>query len=41
MHFIMPPGVKRGDTAFDQVHPKPDWKQVFECKYELDSLASF
>ncbi|CAX40772.1 conserved hypothetical protein [Candida dubliniensis CD36] len=41
--FHPPPGsgVKRGDTAFDQVHPKPDWKQVFECKYELDSLASF
>ncbi|CAK7893271.1 hypothetical protein CAAN1_01S13894 [[Candida] anglica] len=34
-------GVKRGDTAMDSVYPRPDWKAVFECKYELDSLASF
>lgn len=41
--FHPPPGsgVKRGDTAVDQVYPRPDWRQVFECKYELDSLASF
>lgn len=25
----------------DDVYPRPDWRQVFECKYELDSLASF
>lgn len=41
--FHPPPGanVKRGDTAFDSVQPRPDWRQVFECKYEIDSLASF
>ncbi|CAN3365899.1 hypothetical protein DICA3_E27644 [Diutina catenulata] len=41
--FHPPPGsgVKRGSTARDNVYPKPDWSQVFECKYELDSLASF
>ncbi|CAI5760142.1 unnamed protein product [Candida verbasci] len=41
--FHPPPGsgVKKGDTAFDNVQPRPDWKQVFECKYEIDSLASF
>ena len=41
--FHPPPGsgVKRGNTAVDQVFPRPDWRQVFECKYELDSLASF
>lgn len=41
--FHPPPdsGVKRGNTAMDQVFPRPDWKHVFECKYELDSLASF
>lgn len=33
--------VKHGDTAFDDVYPRPDWRRVFECKYELDSLASF
>lgn len=33
--------VKPGNTAFDNVHPRPDWRQVFECKYEIDSLASF
>lgn len=41
--FHPPPGsgIKKGDTAMDSVYPKPDWSQVFECKYELDSLASF
>lgn len=41
--FHPPPesGVKRGQAAEDQVYPKPDWDQVFECKYEIDSLASF
>lgn len=33
--------VKRGQTAVDKVHPRPDWRVVFECKYELDSLALF
>lgn len=33
--------VKPGNTAFDNVYPRPDWRQVFECKYEIDSLASF
>lgn len=41
--FHPPPGssVKKGSTAMDDVYPRPDWRQVFECKYELDSLASF
>ncbi|CAK9442002.1 uncharacterized protein LODBEIA_P58060 [Lodderomyces beijingensis] len=41
--FHPPPesGVKRGNTAFDDVNPRPNWRQVFECKYEIDSLASF
>lgn len=41
--FHPPPesGVKRGNTAIDLVFPTPDWKFVFECKYEIDSLASF
>lgn len=41
--FHPPPGsgVKRGNTAKDNVYPRPDWSQVFECKYEIDSLASF
>lgn len=34
-------GVKKGSTARDSVFPTPDWSQVFECKYEIDSLASF
>ncbi|KAI5958131.1 hypothetical protein CANMA_004285 [Candida margitis] len=33
--------VEPGNTAFDNVYPRPDWRQVFECKYEIDSLASF
>ncbi|SCW00793.1 LAFE_0C12112g1_1 [Lachancea fermentati] len=33
--------VHRGDSAVDDVSPRPDWRQVFECKYEIDSLASF
>lgn len=41
--FHPPPqsNVKKGETAMDDVYPRPDWRQVFECKYELDSLASF
>lgn len=41
--FHPPPGsgVKHGDTAVDLVFPRPDWRVVFECKWELDSLASF
>lgn len=41
--FHPPPGsgVKPGNTAMDNVYPRPDWHQVFECKYEIDSLASF
>lgn len=41
--FHPPPSskVKPGNTAFDNVYPRPDWRQVFECKYEIDSLASF
>lgn len=41
--FHPPPGsgVEKGNTAKDAVYPKPDWNQVFECKYEIDSLASF
>ncbi|OBA19445.1 hypothetical protein METBIDRAFT_46193 [Metschnikowia bicuspidata var. bicuspidata NRRL YB-4993] len=34
-------GVKKGESARDQVFPPPDWRHVFECKYEIDSLASF
>lgn len=34
-------GVKHGDSAIDQVFPRPDWSVVFECKWELDSLALF
>ncbi|SCV00099.1 LAMI_0G02872g1_1 [Lachancea mirantina] len=33
--------VVRGQGSIDSVYPRPDWRQVFECKYELDSLASF
>lgn len=25
----------------DHVFPRPNWREVFECKYEIDSLASF
>lgn len=41
--FHPPPasGVKKGNTAMDLVTPVPNWKAVFECKYEIDSLASF
>jgi meiotically up-regulated gene 157 (Mug157) protein len=41
--FHPPPGsgVRKGNTAKDLVYPMPDWEQVFECKYEIDSLASF
>ncbi|RKP30878.1 DUF1237-domain-containing protein [Metschnikowia bicuspidata] len=41
--FHPPPdsGVKQAPSAIDDVNPKPDWSRVFECKYEIDSLASF
>lgn len=41
--FHPPPGLKveRGLLAKDDVLPRPDWNAVFECKYEIDSLASF
>lgn len=41
--FHPPPGsgIPKGESAVDNVFPHPDWRQVFECKYELDSLASF
>ncbi|ODV60452.1 glycoside hydrolase family 125 protein, partial [Ascoidea rubescens DSM 1968] len=34
-------GVKRQPSTIDTVFPVPNWKHVFECKYELDSLTSF
>ncbi|AGO11053.1 AaceriAFR430Cp [[Ashbya] aceris (nom. inval.)] len=41
--FHPPPysGVERGRSSIDDVLPQPNWEQVFECKYEIDSLASF
>lgn len=41
--FHPPPGsgIKKGETAMDKVTPSPQWKYVFECKWEIDSLASF
>lgn len=33
--------IKRKPSSIDQVLPKPDWDVAFECKWELDSLASF
>lgn len=41
--FHPPPGsgIHKGNTAKDNVFPPPNWNQVFECKYEIDSLASF
>lgn len=41
--FHPPPhsGVERGRSSIDDVLPLPNWEQVFECKYEIDSLASF
>ncbi|AMD21567.1 HFL289Wp [Eremothecium sinecaudum] len=33
--------VDRVNSTIDQVFPKPNWDEVFECKYEIDSLASF
>ncbi|SCU86787.1 LAFA_0E03048g1_1 [Lachancea sp. 'fantastica'] len=41
--FNPPPytNVERADSTVDKVRPYPDWRRVFECKYEIDSLASF
>lgn len=41
--FHPPPGsnIKKGSTHMDKVSPRPHWKYVFECKWEIDSLASF
>lgn len=33
--------VKADKSAIDDVRPPPNWNVVFECKYEIDSLASF
>lgn len=33
--------VSRKPSSIDNVTPVPPWSSVFECKYELDSLASF
>jgi len=34
-------GIKPGQTHQDKVSPRVHWKYVFECKWEIDSLASF
>lgn len=41
--FQPPPelGVPSENPAVDSVYPPPSWKSVFECKWELDSLALF
>lgn len=33
--------IKKVPSSKDTVSPKPDWNQIFECKWEVDSLASF
>jgi meiotically up-regulated gene 157 (Mug157) protein len=33
--------VSRIPSSIDNVAPSPDWDTAFECKWELDSLASF
>ncbi len=41
--FHPPPGsgISKGKGQVDLVSPRPDWSKVFECKWEIDSLASF
>ncbi|CCH41003.1 Meiotically up-regulated protein [Wickerhamomyces ciferrii] len=41
--FHPPPGsgIKKGQTHIDKVSPRVNWRHVFECKWEIDSLASF
>lgn len=41
--FHPPPGsnIRKGNTHMDKVTPRAHWKYVFECKWEIDSLASF
>ncbi|GMM35142.1 hypothetical protein DASC09_024670 [Saccharomycopsis crataegensis] len=41
--FQPPPesGIERQQSAIDKVFPRPNWDNVFECKWEVDSLASF
>lgn len=41
--FHPPPrsGVKPAKPAIDDIKPPQNWRAVFECKYEIDSLASF
>ncbi|VEU24365.1 DEKNAAC105683 [Brettanomyces naardenensis] len=34
-------GLQRVPSAVDTVGPTPNWSEVFECKWEIDSLASF
>lgn len=41
--FHPPPqaNIDKRPSAIDDVYPLPNWEHVFECKWELDSLASF
>lgn len=40
-HIPKDSGIPRGSSKIDDVFPRPNWDHVYECKYELDSLASF